>query len=134
MISTAGRSTPLTCTRLSTQGLEEWQQPLAKIVVDQTALSLAWNSLYFGLLGAMRLDPPGNVLGQLWSSGFSLMKAGWRLWPLAHVVTYAMVPPEHRCKSSRSAVLILLSVYTAQGKMPSCTHVHLQHIVNVGRW
>jgi hypothetical protein len=43
------------------QGLEDWQQPLAKIAVDQTALSLAWNSMYFGLLGAMRLDPPGQV-------------------------------------------------------------------------
>jgi Mpv17 / PMP22 family len=136
------------------QGLDEWQQPLAKIAVDQTVLSLAWNSMYFGMLGAMRLDPPGQValsydkihddapnillcpplwhkreskpcassvvwsifigpstsrliaypptpdmqmLGQLWSSGFSLMKAGWRLWPLAHVITYGLVPAEHRC-------------------------------------
>lgn len=78
------------------QGLEEWQQLLAKILFDQTALSLGWNWLYFGLLGAMRLDPPGAVLGQLWASGFSLMKAGWRLWPLAHVVTYGLMPPEHR--------------------------------------
>jgi Mpv17 / PMP22 family len=38
-----------------------------------------------------------QVLGQLWSSGFSLMKAGWRLWPLAHVITYGLVPAEHRC-------------------------------------
>lgn len=37
------------------------------------------------------------MLGQLWSSGFSLMKAGWRLWPLAHVITYGLVPAEHRC-------------------------------------
>jgi protein Mpv17 len=78
------------------QGLEQWQQPLAKIAIDQTVLSLAWNSMYFGMLGAMRLDPPGQVLGQLWSSGFSLMKAGWRLWPLAHVITYGLVPAEHR--------------------------------------
>jgi hypothetical protein len=43
------------------QGLEQWQQPLAKIAIDQTVLSLAWNSMYFGMLGAMRLDPPGQV-------------------------------------------------------------------------
>lgn len=43
------------------QGLEQWQQPLAKIAVDQTVLSLAWNSMYFGMLGAMRLDPPSQV-------------------------------------------------------------------------
>ena len=47
--------------RAAVQGLEEWQQPLAKIAIDQTALSLAWNSMYFGMLGAMRLDPPGQV-------------------------------------------------------------------------
>lgn len=44
----------------------------------------------------MRLDSPGAIASELWSSGFSLMKAGWRLWPLAHIVTYAVMPPEHR--------------------------------------
>ncbi len=91
-----------------TQGLEDWQRPLAKIALDQTAFSLAWNSVYFALLGAMRLDAPGAIASELWSSGFSLMKAGWRLWPLAHIVTYAVMPPEHRHVASCNSTLLPL--------------------------
>ena len=61
MLSLATVPTTHTMYRPALQGLEQWQQPLAKIAIDQTVLSLAWNSMYFGMLGAMRLDPPGQV-------------------------------------------------------------------------
>lgn len=80
----------------SVQDLQEWQQPLAKIALDQTAVSLCWNTLYFGMLGALRGDSLGSVFAELRSCSWSLLKAGWRLWPLAHILTYAVVPAEHR--------------------------------------
>jgi hypothetical protein len=61
MLSLATVPATHTMYRPALQGLEQWQQPLAKIAIDQTVLSLAWNSMYFGMLGAMRLDPPGQV-------------------------------------------------------------------------
>lgn len=67
-----------------------------KIGVDQTVWSLAWNAAYCGLLGLLRGEAPRAVAADARAAAWPLLKAGWRIWPLAHVVTYGLIPTQHR--------------------------------------
>ena len=73
-----------------------WYLPLLKIGVDQTLWTVVWNSTYYGLLGVLRGESPTAISDSVRSSWLDLMRAGWRLWPLAHLVTYGLLPQEHR--------------------------------------
>lgn len=76
--------------------LEEWQQVGMKMLIDQTAGSVAWNTLYFALLGSLRRDTFQAVFQDLRDHGFDLLKAGWRIWPIVHMVTYSVIPAQDR--------------------------------------
>ena len=39
----------------------EWVTPVLKMGVDQTAWSLFWNTTYYVLLGALKLESPGTI-------------------------------------------------------------------------
>lgn len=39
----------------------------------------------------------GVIAQTVRSSWWDLLKAGWRLWPFAHIITYGVVPIQHRC-------------------------------------
>ncbi|CAG9460815.1 unnamed protein product [Pedinophyceae sp. YPF-701] len=69
---------------------------LAKVLVDQTAWSFTWNSIYYLLLGAMRFERPKQTLKTIGETWYTLLSAGWKLWPFAHIITYGVVPQEHR--------------------------------------
>lgn len=42
------------------------------------------------------MEPPSRIAASVRDTAFPLLKAGWRLWPLAHVVTYGLIPVQHR--------------------------------------
>ncbi len=69
---------------------------LAQILFDQTVWSATWNGTYYGLLGVLRGEPPAVIATSVRASCVDLMVAGWKLWPLAHLVTYILIPREHR--------------------------------------
>ena len=67
-----------------------------QILIDQTVWSATWNGTYYGLLGVLRREPPAVIAASVRASCLDLMVAGWKLWPLAHLVTYGLIPREHR--------------------------------------
>ena len=73
-----------------------WYLPLLKIGVDQTVWTVTWNATYYALLGLLRGESPSAIVTSVRTSWLDLMRAGWRLWPAAHLVTYGILPQEHR--------------------------------------
>ena len=69
---------------------------VAKVMLDQTAAIATWNAIYFLVIGAMTAKPLGETTELIKKSAWPLLVNGWKLWPAAHVVTYTVVPVEHR--------------------------------------
>ncbi|KAH9627345.1 hypothetical protein KSS87_020300 [Heliosperma pusillum] len=72
-----------------------WAVPL-KVAFDQTVWSAIWNSIYFTVLGFLRLESPVSIFKELKAAFFPMLTAGWKLWPFAHLVTYGLIPVEQR--------------------------------------
>lgn len=62
-----------------------WLTPVLKMGIDQTAWSLFWNTTYYVLLGAMKLESPATIAQTVRNTWWDLLKAGWRLWPFVHI-------------------------------------------------
>uniref|UniRef100_A0A0E0KFV9 Peroxisomal membrane protein n=1 Tax=Oryza punctata TaxID=4537 RepID=A0A0E0KFV9_ORYPU len=75
---------------------KDWWVVPAKVAFDQTAWSAIWNSIYFVVLGFLRLESPATISSELKSTFWPMLTAGWKLWPFAHLVTYGLVPVEQR--------------------------------------
>ncbi|CAI0376078.1 unnamed protein product [Linum tenue] len=74
----------------------DWWAVPVKVAFDQTAWSAVWNSIYFTVLGFLRLESPLAILDELRATFFPMLTAGWKLWPFAHVITYGVIPVEQR--------------------------------------
>ncbi|XP_068668994.1 uncharacterized protein [Aristolochia californica] len=75
---------------------QDWWVVPAKVIFDQTAWAAVWNSIYFVLLGFLRLESPVNIYNELKATFWPMLTAGWKLWPFAHLVTYGVIPVEQR--------------------------------------
>ncbi|KAL5210377.1 hypothetical protein ABZP36_006000 [Zizania latifolia] len=75
---------------------KDWWVVPAKVAFDQTAWSAMWNSIYFVVLGFLRLESPATIFSELKSTFWPMLTAGWKLWPFAHLVTYGVIPVEQR--------------------------------------
>eukprot|EP00980_Cylindrotheca_fusiformis_P003908 scaffold867_cov112-Cylindrotheca_fusiformis.AAC.6 len=76
--------------------LTAWWSLLPKIVVDQAIWGPFWNGCYILLLGLMNRESMNNMVGNVKTSTVPLFLDGLKLWPLAHCVTYGLVPVENR--------------------------------------
>ncbi|XP_024018632.1 uncharacterized protein LOC21391319 [Morus notabilis] len=74
----------------------DWWVVPAKVVFDQTAWSAVWNSIYYTVLGFLRLESPASIFSELKATFWPMLTAGWKLWPFAHLITYGVVPVEQR--------------------------------------
>lgn len=74
----------------------DWWVVPAKVAFDQTVWSGVWNSIYFVVLGFLRLESPVNIFDELKSTFWPMLTAGWKLWPFAHLITYGVIPVEQR--------------------------------------
>eukprot|EP00246_Nothoceros_aenigmaticus_P014997 TRINITY_DN59_c0_g1_i1.p1 TRINITY_DN59_c0_g1~~TRINITY_DN59_c0_g1_i1.p1 ORF type:complete len:471 (-),score=50.38 TRINITY_DN59_c0_g1_i1:514-1926(-) len=72
-----------------------WVVPV-KVAFDQTIWSAFWNSVYFVMLGMLRLENPVTIYKELKATFFPMLTAGWKLWPFAHLVTFGVIPVEQR--------------------------------------
>lgn len=54
---------------------DDWWVVPAKVAFDQTFWSAVWNSIYFVVLGFLRLESPANIFGE-WKATF---------WPMLTV-------------------------------------------------
>lgn len=77
-------------------GWEGWWTTFPKIAVDQLVWSPIWNGCYIALLGIMKRESIPEIWNSIRSTAFSLITSGLKLWPLAHVVTYGLIPVENR--------------------------------------
>ncbi|KAG8062659.1 hypothetical protein GUJ93_ZPchr0003g18084 [Zizania palustris] len=75
---------------------KDWWVVPVKVAFDQTAWSAMWNSIYFVVLGFLRLESPATIFNELRSTFWPMLTAGWKLWPFAHLVTYGVIPVEQR--------------------------------------
>ncbi|XVF78143.1 hypothetical protein PTKIN_Ptkin14bG0105600 [Pterospermum kingtungense] len=75
---------------------QDWWVVPAKVVFDQTAWAAIWNSIYFVVLGFLRLESPINIFDELKATFWPMLTAGWKLWPFAHLITYGVIPVEQR--------------------------------------
>ncbi|XVE50349.1 hypothetical protein DITRI_Ditri01bG0155400 [Diplodiscus trichospermus] len=72
-----------------------WVIPV-KVGCDQTVWAAVWNSIYFAVLGFLRLESPINIFNELKATFWPMLTAGWKLWPFAHLITYGVIPLEQR--------------------------------------
>lgn len=74
----------------------DWWVVPAKVAFDQTIWSAIWNSIYYTVVGLLRMDSPSNIFKELRETFFPMLTAGWKLWPFAHLITYGVIPVEQR--------------------------------------
>lgn len=68
----------------------------AKVAIDQTIWGPFWNNTYILMLGLMKLNSPKTIWAEMKRTTVPLLVSGLKLWPLAHCVTYGLVPVENR--------------------------------------
>ena len=54
------------------------------------------NNSYILLLGLMKFENPKTIWSDIKTSTIPLILSGLKLWPLAHCVTYGLIPVENR--------------------------------------
>jgi len=74
----------------------EWWSFFPKVVIDQILWGPFWNNTYIVLLGIMKLEDPKIVWEDIKKSTIPLVVSGLKLWPLAHCVTYGLMPVPYR--------------------------------------
>jgi protein Mpv17 len=74
----------------------DWWAVGIKVAIDQTIWSGIWNSIYYTTLGVLRAESPQTIWRELRATFVPMLTAGWKLWPFAHLITYGVVPVEHR--------------------------------------
>jgi hypothetical protein len=96
--------------------VNSWFVPVMKIGIDQTIWSVVWNSTYYLLLGVLKFENPGTILKSIQMSWLDLLKAGWRFWPIAHLLTYGVIPIQHRLIFVDTVELIWVCVLSTYGQ------------------
>lgn len=67
-----------------------------KVAIDQSLWGPLWNNTYILLLGLMKFDKLENIFKEMKATTIPLIVSGLKLWPLAHCVTYGLIPVENR--------------------------------------
>ena len=73
-----------------------WWSFIPKVVLDQSAWGPVWNNSYILLLGLMQRESLESMFSNVKKTTIPLILSGLKLWPLAHCVTYGLVPTEYR--------------------------------------
>lgn len=73
-----------------------WWSFIPKVVLDQSTWGPVWNNSYILLLGLMQRESIEKMLSNMKKTTIPLILSGLKLWPLAHCVTYGLVPTEYR--------------------------------------
>lgn len=74
----------------------QWWSFFPKVLVDQTTWGPFWNNTYILLLGIMKFESPQTMWGDMKRTTIPLIVSGLKLWPLAHCITYGVIPVENR--------------------------------------
>lgn len=102
---------------------DDWWIVPAKVAFDQTAWAALWNSIYFVVLGFLRLESPDNTFKELKATFWPMLTAGWKLWPFAHLITYGVVPVEQRLLWVDCVELIWVTILSTYSNEKSETRI-----------
>jgi protein Mpv17 len=69
---------------------------IPKVAVDQLFWGPFWNNTYILLLGLMKAESLASIWEDVKRTTVPLVISGLKLWPLAHCVTYGLIPVENR--------------------------------------
>jgi len=69
-----------------------WSTP-AKVLADQTAWSLFLNTAYTTTILLLQGKTPDQVQKEVAATWYPAISAGWRFWPLIHMVTFSSLIP-----------------------------------------
>jgi len=95
---------------------DSWLVPFVKVGIDQTVWSIVWNSSYYIMLGLLKAESLGTIATGVKNSWLDLLKAGWRLWPLVHVITYSFIPIQHRLLFVDAVELAWVGILSTYGQ------------------
>jgi protein Mpv17 len=73
-----------------------WWSIIPKVALDQGFWGPIWNNTYLLLLGLMKLESLSTIWEDAKRTTIPLVVSGLKLWPLAHCVTYGLIPVENR--------------------------------------
>lgn len=76
--------------------LRDWWGTIIKVVIDQTTWGPFWNNTYILLLGLMKMEKIENIWCEMKRTTIPLIVSGLKLWPLAHCITYGIIPVQNR--------------------------------------
>ncbi|VVB00399.1 unnamed protein product [Arabis nemorensis] len=102
---------------------QDWWVVPVKVVFDQTVWSAIWNSIYFTVLGFLRLESPLSIFKELKATFLPMLTAGWKLWPFAHLITYGLVPVEQRLLWVDCVELIWVTILSTYSNEKSETRI-----------
>ncbi|CAB9523051.1 PXMP2/4 family protein [Seminavis robusta] len=86
--------------------LTQWWSFLPKVAIDQATWGPFWNNTYIVMLGLMKRESLESIWEDIKRTTIPLVVSGLKLWPLAHCITYGVIPVENR--------LILLKLFGSQ--------------------
>ena len=67
-----------------------------KVLIDQSTWGPFWNATYILMLGTMKFEKFDKIFDEIKRTSLPLIISGLKLWPLAHCVTYGLIPVENR--------------------------------------
>jgi protein Mpv17 len=76
--------------------LTAWWSFIPKIGLDQFFWGPIWNNTYLLLLGLMKRESVEKIWEDVKTTTVPLVMSSLKLWPLAHCVTYGLIPVENR--------------------------------------
>ena len=74
----------------------QWWSFIPEVCIDQLLWGPFWNNTYIVLLGLMKLEKPAVIWNDIKRTTIPLVVSGLKLWPLAHCVTYGLMPVQYR--------------------------------------
>jgi len=75
---------------------DQWWAFFPKVAIDQLTWGPFWNNCYILLLGVMQFRDPKLIWKEIKETTVPLIVSGLKLWPLAHSITYGVIPVENR--------------------------------------
>jgi protein Mpv17 len=73
-----------------------WWSFIPKVALDQSTWVPVWNNSYILLLGLMKRESLESMWSNMKRTTIPLIVSGLKLWPLAHCITYGLIPTEDR--------------------------------------
>lgn len=70
--------------------------PLFKIALDQTLYASAYNCIYLTFIDLLKGMSPDDIKADVAKNNIPMLRAGWKLWPMVHMLTYTVIPKQHK--------------------------------------